>query len=196
MPENLADPSHAPAALIAPPRLRRAETLLLVVDVQERLIQAMSEGETVIKNSALLARAARQLQSPIIATEQYPAKLGVTVPEIAEHLTEAPYPKMLFSACTDEVRGALHATGRRTALLCGIEAHVCLLQSALDLIEDGFTVFVARDAISSRTLANKEVGWQRLMAAGALPTSTESAIFELLREAGTSDFKALLPWIK
>jgi len=178
------------------PRLRRDETLLLVVDVQERLVPVMSDAATVIKNCALLARAARQLNLPLVATEQYPARLGATVPEIAAHFSAAPHAKMLFSACTDEVQEALRAAGRRTVLLCGIEAHVCVLQSALDLLAESYTVFVARDAIGSRTPENAHIGWERMRLAGAWPTSTESAIFELLREAGTDDFKALLPFLK
>lgn len=178
-------------------RLQREETLLLIVDVQERLLPAMAEAEQVESNCVLLARAARQLAIPVLVTEQYPQRLGATVPGIAGVIAGAqPHAKMLFSACTDATLAAIGETRRRTVLLCGIEAHVCVLQTALDLIEQEFEVFVAYDAISSRQPSNKQIGWERMRAAGALPTSTESAVFELLREAGTPDFKALLPFIK
>ncbi len=189
-------PSSATSLPRSLPRLRRDDTLLLIVDVQERLVPAMHDAENVVQNCALLARAARQMKLPIVVTEQYPQRLGATLPAIAEHCSSAAHAKMLFSACIDEVSEVLRESGRQTVLLCGIEAHVCVLQSALDLLDAGYTVFVVRDAISSRTPQNAEIGWARMISAGCLPTSTESAIFELLREAGTPDFKALLPFIK
>lgn len=182
------------------PRLRRAETSLLVVDVQERLLPAMFEAERVVRHGALLARAARRLNVPIVVTEQYPEKLGPTAAPLREAIGEfAPIPKMLFSACTDETMQSLNAlreSGRTSILLCGLETHVCVTQSALDLREAGFTVFVAQDAVSSRYESDKKVGLERMRGAGAILCSTEMAVFELLREAGTPDFKALLPFIK
>ena len=183
----------------APHRVRRLvcdDTLLFIVDVQERLLPAMHGAEQVERNCALLARAARQLDIPILLTEQNPARLGRTVDSIAAVAMQVAMPKMRFSACTEQTRTALAATGRRTVLLCGIEAHVCVLQSALDLLDLGYTVFVPDDAIASRQAANQQVAGERLRLAGALPTSAESAIFELLQEAGTPNFKALLPFIK
>lgn len=158
---------------------------------------AIHEAARVEKNCSLLLRAASQLGLPVIITEQYPARLGATLPALLELAPEAtPHPKMLFSACTEPVQTALQETGRRTVLLCGVETHVCVLQTALDLLEAGFTVFAARDALSSRTPENWSAGYERMMRAGIWPTSTESAVFELLKEAGTPDFKALLPFIK
>jgi isochorismate hydrolase len=144
----------------------------------------------------LLAGAARELGLPVVMTEQYPEKLGHTERHLAKAAQSLPIAKMLFSACTEQTLSVIRATGRRSVLLCGIEAHVCVLQSALDLLEQGFTVFVAEDAIASRRKADRRIGWQRMLGAGALPTSTESAIFELLREAGTDEFRALLPLLK
>lgn len=186
------------------PRLRREDTLLLVVDVQQRLLPAMFEAERVVRHGALLARAARRLAIPIVVTEQYPEKLGPTVAPLREVMAEAmgefaPIAKMLFSACTEETMQTLNTlreSGRASVLLCGLEAHVCVLQSALDLLEAGFTVFVPQDAISSRYEDDKKAGLERMRGAGAILCSTEMAVFELLREAGTPDFKALLPFIK
>ena len=178
-------------------RLRREETILLVVDVQERLLPVIHEAERVVKNCEILARAAIQLKIPIVAAEQYPKFLGGTEPSLVAALGDTPiFAKMLFSACTGDMMKVIEATHRRSVLVCGIEAHVCVMQTALDLLEAGFTVFVAGDATSSRTAENHRVGWERMLRAGAVPTSAESAVFELLREAGTPDFKALLPVLK
>ena len=140
---------------------------------------------------------ARELRLPMVVTEQYPEKLGVTINSVRE---AAGFPaaigKLRFSACTEQTLAAIESSGRKTVLLCGVEAHVCVLQTALDLRERGYQVFAARDALSSRTPENAQIGWERMQSAGVLPTSTESALFELLEEAGTPDFKAILPLIK
>ena len=178
-------------------RLRREETVLLVIDVQEKLLPVMLEAERVARNCALLITAARRLDLPVIVTEQYPARLGATVGPLREALGEfTPIEKLRFSALVPPVQALLEGSGRRTILLAGIEGHVCVLQTALDLLEAGYTVFGASDAISSRQAWNRASGWERMRSAGAVPASTESAIFELLGEAGTPDFKALQPLIK
>jgi nicotinamidase-related amidase len=178
-------------------RLRREEAVLLIVDVQERLLPAMFEAERLARQCALLARAAQQLKIPAVATEQYPEKLGATIAPLAELLQgSTPVPKMLFSACTPDVMTALQNSGRRSVILCGLEAHVCVVQTALDLVEGGYQVFVPQDAVSSRYESDKRIGLERVKSVGAVPCSTEMVVFELLREAGTPDFKALLPFIK
>ena len=183
-----------------PARLRRDETILLIVDVQEKLSPIMHDAESFIARCTLLARAARVLQIPVVVTEQNAARLGSTLSTIGDVLGEyEAIDKMLFSVCTQstlDVLGRLRAQNRRGVLVCGNEAHVCVLQSTLDLLEHGFDVFVAHDAIASRREADKEIGWQRMMQVGALATSAESAIFELMREAGTPEFKTLLPFLK
>jgi nicotinamidase-related amidase len=190
-------PNNSPQSSQRVPRLQREDVLLLIVDVQQRLMPVIAETERVEKNCELLAQAARQLNIPIYITEQNPRHLGKTSDRLREAAADAPVlEKMSFSACTESVLRAIESSGRQTILMCGVEGHVCVLQTALDLREKNFTVFAARDAISSRTVANAEVGWQRMMGAGVLPTSAESAIFELLREAGTPEFRALLPLLK
>jgi nicotinamidase-related amidase len=178
-------------------RLQREDALLLVVDVQERLLPAMFEAERLARQCTLLARAAQQLAIPVVATEQYPEKLGATIAPLAELLGDCtPVSKMLFSACTPQVMSALKQNGRRSVILCGLETHVCVVQTALDLAENGFQVLVPQDAVSSRYESDKRIGLERMKSVGAVPCSTEMVVFELLREAGTPEFKALLPFIK
>jgi nicotinamidase-related amidase len=178
-------------------RLRREDALLLVVDVQERLLPAMFEAERLARQCALLARTAQQLAIPVVATEQYPEKLGATIAPLAELLHDCmPISKMLFSACTPQVMSTLQESGRHSIVLCGLETHVCVMQTALDLVENGFQVFVPQDAVSSRYESDKRIGLERIKSVGAIPCSTEMVVFELLREAGTPNFKALLPFIK
>lgn len=179
-------------------RLRIEEIVLMVIDVQERLTPAIHKAEQVTAGCAVLANAAQLLQIPLLVTEQYPEKLGATVAAITGVLKEyQPIAKKQFSSCTDEVMAALKALpGRRSVLLCGMEAHVCVQQTALDLLEKGYAVFAVRDAISSRTAENAEIGWRRMMRAGAVPVSVESALFELLQTADRPEFKAVHQLIK
>lgn len=179
-------------------RLRKEETILLIIDVQERLIPAIHQAERVVHSCVVLSQAAQTLQLPIIVTEQYPEKIGATVSEITSVLNEyQPIAKKYFSAYTPEVADLLKSTSERSSiLLCGVEAHVCVQQTALDLLANGFDVFVARDAISSRTVANAEIGWQRMIGAGAIPISVESALFELLQTADAQEFKVIHQLIK
>lgn len=157
----------------------------------------MLEAERVVKNCATLAATARRLGIPIVVTEQNPAKLGPTVEPVRNAIGEsATVAKMTFSGWTEEVQSLLASHGRKTILLCGTEGHICVAQTALDALEAGYTVFGAYDAISSRQAWNRHVGWERMRGAGMLPSSTESALFELLGEAGTDDFRALQSLIK
>lgn len=178
------------------PRLTPDNCLLLILDVQTRLLPEMWEAERVERNIATLAGVARRLEIPVVVTEQNPTRIGGTTQKIAEALGKfEPVSKMRFSALPDATP-ALEATGRKTVLLCGLESHICVTQTALDLIEAGYTVFTAYDAISSRQENNRRIGWERMKGAGCLPSSTESAIFELLTTADSPHFKAILPLIK
>ena len=170
----------------------------MVVDVQERLIPAIHEAAQVVHSCAVLAQAAQIFNIPIIVTEQYPEKLGATVPEITNVLNDyQPISKKQFSAYTPKVIDVLKSTSeRRSILLCGVEAHVCVQQTALDLLTNGFDVFVARDAINSRISTDAEFGWQRMISAGAIPVSVESSLFELLQSAAASEFKVIHQLIK
>ena len=180
------------------PRLTRAGSSLLVIDVQERLLPAIADREEVLANIGRLVRGAQTLGVPVQVTEQYRKGLGASVPEIADAVEGfAPVEKLAFSACgAPGVRDALRRGGRGGVLVCGIETHVCVTQTCLDLREEGMEVFVAADAVSSRTRRNHDVGIERMRAAGAVIVSTEMALFELLGEAGTDEFKRILPLVK
>ncbi len=169
--------------------LDRRAAALLVVDVQEAFRPAVAGFDAAAARTAILLRGAQILGLPVVVTEQYPRGLGRTVPEVLDHL-EGPRPleKTAFSACRAEGFGI----GSRTqALVCGIEAHVCVSQTVHDLLDRGVEAHVAADAVASRSPADREIGLAKMAAAGAVLTSTETALFELLGEAGTPEFKAI-----
>ena len=171
-------------------KLDRDRTALVVVDVQEGFRKAIPDFERVANATATLIEGAEAMGIPIIVSEQYPKGLGETAPEVAEHLPEGtrPLEKVVFSAADAE---GFDLEGRDQALVCGIETHVCVNQTVLDLLEDGAEVQVAEDAVGSRTEENKRVGLHKMERAGATLTSVETALFELLGRAGTDEFKAV-----
>ena len=179
-------------------RLRRSATGLLVVDIQERLLPAKFERERVVAEAIRLIRGARVLGLPVFATEQYRKGLGATVPEVAEAIAAfAPFEKLTFSAGgLPELLNALRAQGTTDVLICGIEAHVCVCQTALDLHKAGFRPFVVADAVSSRTAGNWRLSLDRMRQAGVTIVSTEMVLFELLERAGTEEFKAILALVR
>jgi nicotinamidase-related amidase len=179
-------------------RLTRAKAGLVVVDVQERLLPAIFEQQRVVQNTVRLIQGAGILQVPVFATEQYRKGLGPTAPEVAAAIPGfAPMEKLAFSACgAAGFIPALKTQKVSEAILCGIEAHVCVSQTCLDLLDEGFRVFVVADAVSSRTPENYRIGLGRMRAAGALIVSTEMVLFELLGQAGTEEFKQVLALVK
>jgi nicotinamidase-related amidase len=161
----------------------------VVVDVQEAFRRAVGEFESVAANAGVLAQGARTLGLPIVVTEQYPQGLGPTVPEVARHLEGIrPLDKVVFSACRAQ---GFDLDGRDQALVCGIEAHVCVEQTVQDLLDRGLEVHVAADAVSSRTALNRRLGVEKMEKSGAWITSTEMALFELVGRAGTDEFKTI-----
>ncbi len=181
-------------------RLSLEDTLLLVVDVQERLMAAMEESvrDRTVGRILIMIEAAKRLNFPVLVTEQYPKGLGKTVDAIAGTLTEfSPYAKMTFSCCGAEgFLPHLRRLDRRKVLLTGAETHVCCYQTALDLLENGYIVHAVADALCSRSKLNWEKGLATMEHAGVIPSTTEQAVFDLLRIAGTEDFKALAKMIK
>jgi nicotinamidase-related amidase len=184
-----------------PMTLERERTALVVCDVQERLFPAMDSDhrEEVMRNIKVLTTSARRLKRPILVTEQYPKGLGHTLQEVLDALGPEiePLPKVTFSCCAlDTFRTRLEATGAKQVVLTGIEAHVCVLMSALDFIAQGYTVHVVADAVTSRTQANWRLAMDHLRQAGAVVTTTETALFQLLRQADTDEFRELARLIR
>jgi len=184
-----------------PMTLPREGTTLVIVDVQDRLFPAMDADhrEEVMRNIKILATAARRLRLPVVVTEQYPKGLGHTLPELIETLGPdvRPVPKVNFSCWgVEEVRARLRAAGTRRVILAGIEAHVCVLLSALDLIGDGIAVHVGADAVTSRTQGNWRLGTEQLRQAGAVVSATETLVFQLLGQADTDDFREIARLIR
>jgi nicotinamidase-related amidase len=173
---------------VAPARvLDRGRAALVVVDVQEAFRPAVRDFDAVAAGAATLVRGAHILGVPVVVSEQYPKGLGATVPEVAEHLDGVePIAKVCFSAAAVD---GFDLDGRDQVLLCGIESHVCVSQTAHDLLDRGVEVHVARDAVTSRTEQNRELGLHKMEGAGAVVTSVETALFELLGAAGTDEFK-------
>jgi nicotinamidase-related amidase len=163
---------------------------LVVIDVQEGFRKAVPSFERIANATAALVKGAKAVGVPIVVTEQYPKGLGTTAPEVADHLPEglAPIEKVCFSA--PEAEG-FDLAGRDQALVCGIEAHVCVNQTTLDLLDEGVEVHVVRDAVGSRFDESREVGLTKAERAGAVITSVETALFELVGGAGTDQFKAV-----
>jgi nicotinamidase-related amidase len=183
--------------------LSRTRAALLVVDIQERLAPAMPPDvlPAIVRNSRILIEAARRLGLPIVVSQQYPKGLGPTIPPIEEALAGAPqlhrFDKVVFSAAAaPELAALAPKLGRDQWIVCGMEAHVCVYQSARDLAARGYAVHVARDAVASRTKANWKVGLKLCERAGVVVSSTEVCVFDLLERAGTDDFKALSQAIK
>jgi nicotinamidase-related amidase len=171
---------------------------LIVVDVQGKLAQLMADKEALFKNIRILIQAAKILEIPILWCQQVPAALGPTVPEIAELLTgDEPIDKASFSCAGHTAFNAkLEALGRGQVLLCGIETHVCIFQTAMDLLARDLPVTVVADAVSSRTARNRQIGLDRLAAEGATLASTEMVLFELLRTAEHPQFKPVARLVK
>jgi nicotinamidase-related amidase len=167
------------------------DTALLVVDVQEKLVPAIADHERVVWNVRRLIDAAKVLAVPVAATEQYPKGLGPTLPELAERLGKIPS-KLTFSCCgCPEIFREWQRSNVHKVLVCGIEAHVCVQQTVLDLLSNGWRVYVAADAVGSRREIDCRTALWRMDAAGATVTTTEAAMFEWCRIAGTPEFREI-----
>ncbi len=174
-------------------------TALLVIDIQGKLAQLMYQKEVLFANAQRMIKGAQILDIPIIWTEQVPEKLGPTLPEISQLLvgSATPISKSSFSCCGHQpFMEAFKVLNRHQVLMTGIETHICIYQTALDLLNLGYEVQVVTDAVSSRVLENKQIGLERMKAAGAILTSTEMALFELLQVAEGAKFKEIAKIVK
>jgi nicotinamidase-related amidase len=179
-------------------RLKLEEALLLVVDVQAKLAGLMHDADRLIHQLGILIDACKILQVPIVWAEQLPEKLGSTLPALAEKLTGvSAIPKSSFGCCGDQrLSQAIVGHGRSQIILCGIEAHVCIWQTATELLEQGYHVHLACDAVSSRSPENRQIALQRMQAAGAQLSNVEMAIFELMQNAHHPCFREVVKLFK
>ncbi|WP_243372509.1 isochorismatase family protein [Geotalea sp. SG265] len=174
--------------------LDSGNAVLVVIDVQEKLCKAMDDKvlAKLCTNVSILQEAAAELNLPVLATEQYVKGLGETLPELKEKLCSPALEKMTFSCCGDHnFTDAIKKTGRKQIIIVGMETHVCVLQTVLELLDAGYYVHLVKDAVMSRKKDNWQVGVDAAAAAGAVITSTEAVLFQLLRVAGTDAFKKL-----
>jgi len=178
--------------------LSARRSCLLVVDVQTKLAPAVAEGARAISNAAVLMRGAARLGVPVLISEHYPKGLGSTVPALAELVSEdSIVEKIRFSAAREQAfRARLHGLNRGQIVVAGMETHVCVLQTALALREDGHEVFVVADAVSSRRLEDRAVAIERMQAEGCRIVTTEMVIFEWLERGDAKEFRELLALIK
>ena len=197
---NAAQPLTDDYSQIARRALEAGQCALIIIDIQEKLLPPIFQKEQLVRNSQLLIRLAGILKLPTLRSTQYAKGLGNTVPEIASLLPDtSPVDKQMFSCLGSEVFCSMLKRlpgNRNTVLLCGMESHICVAQTALAALREGYLVHVASDAVSSRTEWNWKIGLDRMKSAGAVISSTEMIIYELLRSSGAPAFKEMLAYLK
>ncbi len=177
--------------------LTKEEAVLMVIDIQERLVPVMEKKEQVIGNTNILISISNELNIPILVTEQYPKGLGRTVEALKNNMGDSPiYEKTSFTACTEALVSDLEKLGRKKIIITGMETHVCVFQTVRDLIKRGYHVFVVQDGVCSRTEENYKNGLDLMDRMGAMVTNTETVFFDLMKAAGTPEFKKLSKLIK
>jgi nicotinamidase-related amidase len=174
------------------------QAMLLIVDVQESFRKQLKDLDNLTRNITILAEAAKILKVPVVLTEQYPQGLGKTIAEISACLGEHKYfEKMAFSCCqANGFMDMMENLGRNQVIICGIEAHVCVNQTAHDLMSHDYSVHVVSDAIASRSPRNRDIGWEKMIASGCVPSCVEIALFEMLEESNTEHFKSVQRLVK
>jgi nicotinamidase-related amidase len=174
------------------------ECLLLLVDIQKSLLDLCVEREKTVSNTSALIEVAKVFNLPVILTVQNPDKLGAFLPELTDMISEPQiYGKMEFDSLENEqIARAIRRTGRKTLLLAGMEGHICIFHTAVGALRQGYRVHIPQDAVTSRSEFNRQTGNKRCEKAGAVPTSTEMIIYELLHQGGTKEFRTLLPLLK
>ena len=175
--------------------IEKEDAVLVVIDIQERLMSAMPERDQVYKNTALLIETAKQLGIPIVLSEQYPRGLGSTAAESKDHLEEYKYIEKVSFSVSEQLLKILPPE-RKTLIVTGTETHVCVFQTVRDMVEAGYTVHLAKDAVCSRFEINYSSGLELMRDLGAVVTNAETIVFDLLKISGTADFKAISPLLK
>ncbi len=182
-----------------PKKLIPATTGLLIVDIQERMMRVSPEKDEVVKNSVLLMKAAAVLKMPIVATTQYVARIGELLPEITAEMADvSPVDKLEFGCFDNETALSKIKSYQSvdTWIACGVETHICMYQTVLGGLREGYNMWIPADAVNSRTSKNYDTGLERIRQIGGIVGNTEMIIYELLHKAGTPEFKAMLPFIK
>ena len=181
-----------------PAILAKENTAFVIVDMQEKLLPYVIDKEKVVENVQMLIKFADIMSIPIILTEHYPKGLGKTVPEVSEVLKNyAPITKVIFSCCSAKgFLPRLKELGAKRIMIAGIESHICVEQTTLDVMRAGFDVHVIADAISSRTMENKNIGIEKMRQFNAVISSTEMAMYEIMERADTKEFKEVLKLVK
>ncbi len=178
-------------------KLERENSLVFIVDIQEKLAPAMRDGKNAIANTLKLLKSADLMDINVIATEQYPKGLGKTVEELRKLIDEKDiFSKLTFTGCTDEVKAYLKTSSKKNIIVAGMETHVCVFQTTRDLLELGYNVFIVRDAVDSRREENYLNALDLLKEMGAVITNTETVLFDLLKIAGSDEFKTISKLIK
>lgn len=180
-------------------RIKAEDTVALVIDYQERLVPAMEDKDTLLHNTQTLIEGLKILEIPTIISQQYTKGLGMTVPEITNILGEefSYFDKKAFSCMDDEdIRNHIVSYHKKNVIVCGIEAHVCVLQTVIDLISEGYHVILIEDCISSRKENDKNMGIQRMISEGAVISTYEAILFELTRVSGSDTFKQISKLVK
>lgn len=175
------------------------DSLIFLIDEQEKLIPVLQQGEQLVRRTELLLQAAKELQIPVFRTEQYPKGLGPTVPSVDSLCSELEcetFEKVDFNAISNEIRTKLRVSGRQRILIVGGETHICVLQTVRALLKQGYFVFVVADAVSSRKPLDHETALDQMREMGAVITTAETVIFDWLKQAGTPAFRNLSPLLK
>jgi len=179
-------------------RILRDKTAGLVIDIQEKLFPFIAGNEILVKNSGILIQGLQALRIPVLVTEQYTKGLGPTIQPLQQHLQGiGVMEKMAFSCCDDPVfMNKLGELNKKFVVITGIESHVCVMQTAIDLLEHDYIPVVVEDCVSSRSLNDKAMAINRMRRSGVIITTYESVLFELLRYSGTEEFKAISKLVK
>ncbi len=178
--------------------MKLEDAVAMVIDIQEKLVPAIHNKDEVVQKNVQLLNGLKAVGCPVIFTQQYTKGLGMTVPELVETQDNFQYLEKMTYSCLDtqEIKDALEKLGKKTVIISGLETHICVLQTVRDLIAEGYQVYLIADAISSRTEFNYQIGMERMKQEGAVISSVESVLFELLVKAGTPEFKVISKLIK
>jgi nicotinamidase-related amidase len=178
--------------------LDRRDCILLLIDIQKVLLDLCVDPDRTVSNAAALIEVCELFEIPVLCTTQNADRLGGFLPELTDRISRPRIWDKLDFNCfeNEEIAGAIKATGRKTLLVSGMEGHVCIFHTGVGALRHGYRVHIAHDAVTSRTASDRQIGLNRLDRAGAVISSTEMILFELLHRAGTKEFRALLPLLK